>query len=51
MYLYSLCLCSLHLHWCVFNSNNNKLTLERLGSLIPVCERQVCLADVSVRVL
>ena len=24
---------------------------ERLGSLIPACERQVCLADVSVRVL
>ena len=23
----------------------------RLGSLIPACERQVCLADVSVRVL
>ena len=25
--------------------------LERLGSLIPACERQVCLADVSVRIL
>ena len=24
---------------------------ERLGSLIPACEKQVCLADVSVRVL
>ena len=24
---------------------------KMLGSLIPACERQVCLADVSVRVL
>ena len=26
-------------------------TRERLGSLVPVCARQACLADVSVRIL
>ena len=28
-----------------------KESRERLGPLIPACERQVCLADISVRVL